>query len=190
MGHPHLNITEGYIFWHSDNLADLTTDERSHHGIYVTFQNPLEFDGISNYELVKEIAGAKNIDLQLKYNTICRLLDLKLDHGELDPMRGILSLSEAKRNELIHMILLNPSLVMIDEIDTGLMIEEVALIGAILSDFLQHEDKGCIVITHNQTLLDIIKPTHVHVMFTGEIKLSGGPDLYKRIVEDGYSEFS
>jgi Fe-S cluster assembly ATP-binding protein len=81
-------------------------------------------------------------------------------------------------------------LIVLDEIDEGLNEPEIVLVGAILKEYLQDQDRACIVITHSQTLLDIINPTHVHVMVGGEIKLSGETDLYKRIIEDGYTEFS
>jgi Fe-S cluster assembly ATP-binding protein len=102
-----------------------------------------------------------------------------------------MTMSHAKRNELVHMVMADPKLIILDEIDEGLSEQEVVSVGAVVKSFLDtNPEKSCIIITHNQLLLDILKPTHVHVMVGGEIKLSGSDELYTRIIEDGYSEFS
>ena len=161
--------------------------------MFTSFQFPPEFEGITNFELIKEFLNPKESDisdLALKYSSCCEILDLGLEHGDRTPSGHSMGMSQAKRNELIYMLLTNPKLVILDEIDEGLTESEVILVASLLKDYLQDTGKGCLVITHNQTLLTILNPTHVHVMVGGEIKLSGGTELYTRIIEDGYSEFS
>jgi Fe-S cluster assembly ATP-binding protein len=88
------------------------------------------------------------------------------------------------------MLLAEPKLILLDEIDEGLSESDVMLVGSLLKNFLEMGEIGSIIITHNKALLEILNPTHVHVMVGGEIKLSGTAELYTRIIEDGYSEFS
>lgn len=192
-GHPGINVTGGDVVFNRKKISKLETDDRARSGIFVSFQYPPEFESVTNWDLLKEFAGIPeehSDDLKLKYDSCCELLSLGLEHGDYPPSAGSMTMSQAKRNELVWMILSNPKMIILDEIDVGLTEDEVVLVGALIKEYLQEKDRGCIVITHNQTLLDIINPTHVHVMVGGEIKLSGESDLYKRIIEDGYSEFS
>jgi len=192
-GHPGIELGSGEVVFNRKKIHKIDTDERAQSGIFVSFQMPPEFESITNWELIREFFGVAeeaSEDLKLKYISCCELLDLGTEHGDKLPCGGSMTISQAKRNELIWMILSNPKLIILDEIDEGLSEQEIILVGTILKEYLQEQDRGCIVITHSQTLLDIINPTHVHVMVGGEIKLSGETDLYKRIIEDGYTEFS
>ena len=192
-GHPSIQITDGDVLFGRKKISSLEPNERANLGIFISFQFPPEFEFISNFELEKEFLGTKDpdiSDLALKYSTCCEILDLGHSHGDTIPSASSMVMSQAKRNELIHMILTNPKLIILDEIDEGLSENETILVASLLKDFLEEKGKGCLVITHNQTLLSILNPTHVHVMVGGEIKLSGGTELYTRIIEDGYSEFS
>ena len=192
-GHPSIQVTDGSILWKRKKLLTLEPEARAGLGIFVSFQFPPEFETLTNWQLAKELFGGKKSkidDLILKYNTACEELDLGFGHGDQTPVMHHPGKGHDKKNELIHMLLMDPQLVILDEIDEGLSEEDTILVGAILKDFLQNSDKGCLVITHNQTLLKFLNPTHVHVMVSGEIKMSGDTELYTRIIEDGYSEFS
>jgi Fe-S cluster assembly ATP-binding protein len=192
-GHPGINITGGDVVFNRKKIHTLEADARVRLGIFVSFQYPPEFESITNWDLIKEffdVPEENSSDLKLKYESCCEILDLGADHGDKFPNASSMLMSQAKRNELIWMILTNPKLIVLDEIDEGLSEQEVLLVGTILKEYLQEQNRGCLIITHNQTLLDIIDPTHVHVMVGGEIKMSGKSELYKRIIEDGYSEFS
>jgi Fe-S cluster assembly ATP-binding protein len=192
-GHPSIQITEGDIFWNRKNLANMEIDDRISQGIFISFQFPPEYDIFTNWELTKAMFISRNADfddLAIKYNTCSELLDLGTDHGDRFSNSSGMTMSQAKRNELIYMFLSNPKLIVLDEIDEGMSEEHLNLIAILLKDYLREKNKGCLVITHNQTLLKILEPTHVHVMVSGEIKMSGNEELYTRIVEDGYSEFS
>jgi Fe-S cluster assembly ATP-binding protein len=191
-GHPSIQITDGTISWKRKKLESVEPDERFKSGIFVGFQYPPEFESITNWELVKELFGESTDEsvLRIKYEACCELLGLGLDHGDRTSSSAFLTMSHAKRNELVHMILAEPKLILLDEIDEGLSDSDVMLVGSLLKNFLETTDAGGIVITHNKALLEILNPTHVHVMVGGEIKLSGTTELYTRIIEDGYSEFS
>jgi Fe-S cluster assembly ATP-binding protein len=190
-GHPSVSITEGTVHFKKKKLNDLEADQRAGLGIFISFQFPPEFESVTNWDLTKEIfSKEKPEDLAVKYNSCLEILNLKDSHGDSIPSVADISMSQAKRNELIYMLLKNPDLVIFDEIDEGLEPIENVLIASILKDFLAEKGKGCIVVTHSRDLLKIIEPTHVHIMVEGEIKVSGTTELYTRIIEDGYPEFS
>jgi Fe-S cluster assembly ATP-binding protein len=191
-GHPSIQVTDGSISWKRKKLESVEPDERFKSGIFVGFQYPPEFESLTNWELVKELFGNSTDEsvLRIKYEACCELLGLGLDHSDRTSSSAFLTMSHAKRNELIHMILAEPKLILLDEIDEGLSESDVLMVGSLLKNFLESGEIGSIVITHNKALLEILNPTHVHVMVGGEIKLSGTTELYTRIIEDGYSEFS
>ena len=190
-GHPSVSLTEGTVHFKRKKLNDLEADQRTNLGIYISFQYPPEFESLTNWDLTTEIfPKEKPEDLALKYSSCCEILDLGDSHGDIAPSAVNMLMSQAKRNELIYLLLKNPDLIILDEIEDGLKGSETLLVGSILKDFLVEKGKGCIVVTHSQELLDILETTHVHVMVGGEIKISGTTELYKRIIEDGYSEFS
>ena len=87
------------------------------------------------------------------------------------------------------MMISNPKMIIIDEIDENLNDNEIKNVGKILKEYLKNQSRSCLIITQNQDLLDIINPTHVHVMVEGSIVITGDNNLYKRIIKDGYSEF-
>ena len=192
-GHPEIAIIEGTMTFNKKNLLKLDPDSRSKIGIFVSMQYPPEYDGITNWKLLEEVVqdrGEPIQDLKIKYITCCELLGLGDAHGDRQPNGSEMLIGEAKRNELVHMMLLNPDLILIDEIDDGLSEPELFLVAATLIEFLGTGDKAGLIITHSKKLLDLLQPTHVHVMVEGAIKVSGDTELYTRIVEDGYSEFS
>lgn len=192
-GHPGIKIKKGSINWHGNKLNQLSTEERVEKGIYVSFQTPSDFEDLTNWDLFKlffKCTPAELEDLEIKYHAYCDLLDLGELHGERHVNAHEMTDSQFKKNELLYMMLKDPEFIILDEIEDGLSEEDTGRIGMILKEFLRESQKTCLVITHRRELLDIINPTHVHVMSDGEILLSGGPDLYKRIVEDGHSEFS
>jgi len=190
MGHSDLEISSGVVTYNEDVINDIPADERSKNGIYLSFQHPPEFGDIRNWELLKECYNLKKSeidDMRLKFDACSELLGLGNNHGET--FTDMMTPAEAKINELIFMLMSNPRLVILDEIDEELTDEECNLVGVILKEFLKDKSRACLVITRNRKFLDIIQPTNVHIMAEGEIQLSGQTELYKRIVEDGYSEF-
>jgi Fe-S cluster assembly ATP-binding protein len=192
-GHPSIQITEGTITFKRKKIESLEAELRYRQGIFVTAQHPPEFDSLTNWELIEELYGKDGSDisdLQLKYTACCELLEFSPDHGDHISNSMGMTASASKRNELIHMILSDPKMIIIDEIDVGLSDKDAVLVAILLKDYLRNKDRGFLIITHSQTLLKILEPTHVHLMVAGEIKMSGDTELYTRIIEDGYSELS
>ena len=91
---------------------------------------------------------------------------------------------------MLHMLILDPEFIVLDEIDTGIEKDELELFASCIKEFLSDKTKAAIIVTHSRELLDALNPTHVHVMVDGEIREHGSTELYKRILEDGYSQFS
>jgi Fe-S cluster assembly ATP-binding protein len=192
-GHPGMQITEGSILWNRKKIQATDATDRSKLGIFLSFQYPAEFDNCSNWDIVKEMFSINHsgvTEVLVKYAAYCEMLGLGAEHGDRQPNGASMTIGQAKLTEIVHMLILDPKLVVLDELDHGLSDSDVLIAGVVIKDFIQSSDKGCLVITKNQKLLEILEPTHVHVMVDNTIKLSGGADLYKRIVEDGYSEFS
>jgi len=182
--HPAIDIQEGDIWFNRKKINTIDPNEVANLGIFVSFQFPPEFEFISNLELLKEFTNTEESNLENLSNTYksyCNLLELDYNIP--------LSLSHIKRNELIWMMISNPKMVIIDEIDENLNDNEIKNVGKILKEYLKDQSRSCLIITQNQDLLDIINPTHVHVMVEGSIVITGDNNLYKRIIKDGYSEF-
>ena len=192
-GHPDMDIENGSIIWKRKKLNNLTTSDRANLGIFITFQHPPEFDEITNWDLFKECNTPKPAeieDLHLKYTGYSDILELGMSHSEKQINAAYMSDSEFKKNEILQMLMADPKLIIIDEIEDGLNDEDAARVAAVIKNYVRINKVACIVISRNHNFLDIVEPTHVHIMSNGEIRVSGGPDLYKRIIEDEYSEFS
>jgi Fe-S cluster assembly ATP-binding protein len=191
-GHPGIIVSEGDITYKRKKITTTDIEDRYHAGIFTTFQYPPEYEGITNWGLTKAAITNKDPaykDLSVKYLTWTEVLSLGSTHGE-KLINGVsMNISEAKRNEIVLLVLSNPDLIILDEIDQGLSEDEIVIVGSIIKELTVDNKKACIVITHSHLLLQILQPSHVHVMVDGAIMVSGGAELHKRIVEDGYPEF-
>jgi Fe-S cluster assembly ATP-binding protein len=193
-GHPSIIQTEGSITFKQKNISRLDCDDRAMLGIYTTFQQSPEIFGLRNIDLIKIILKSKKDkrsenEIEKDYKVLCTMLELPSNHGNNMMDYDFMDHSEFRKNEILQMLMLDPKLVIVDEIDADLEEHDLEILGAVLNSFVDNK-KSMIVITHNQQFLDMIVPTHVHILVGGEIKEQGGPDLYKRIIEDGYSQFS
>ena len=193
-GHPDVRTTKGSIIWNKKKISEMAAHEIAQQKIFITFQNPPEFPDFESWELSQEFFGKSPNEisnLRLKYIAYCELLGLSQEHSRKRLIGGLMTISDAKRNELVHMLLFEPKLAILDEIDDGLNENEVEMVGSLIKDFLNDDpNRSCLLVTQNQKLLDILKPTHVHVIVSGKIKTFDDASIYKRIIADGYSNFS
>ena len=195
LGNPNMNFKEGYIKFNKKSILENSIEERNLLGIFTSFQYPPEIDGVSNFEIVKAALKTRkdsrtDNQVEKEYKTSCSKLGLSSDHGIKNINHSLMTDTECKKNEVLQMLMLNPSLVILDEIDEDVDESELESVALNIKEFLADKSKAAIIITHSKALLDILEPTHVHIMVDGEIKEQGSADLYKRIVEDGYSQFS
>lgn len=193
-GHPSYDVTEGEILYKGQNILELDPDERAHLGIFMSFQYPVEIAGVSNAQFLRIALNSNRKargEKEMSEQEFDRLLDRKMEEMSIRAefkTRNInegFSGGEKKRNEILQMAVLNPSLALLDETDSGLDIDAMRIVAHGVNAQM-NPDMGLILITHYQRLLDYIKPTFVHVMIDGKIVLSGGPELAMQLEEKGY----
>ena len=193
-GHPNLTITKGKLNFKRKLITALEPNKRSNLGIFVSFQHPPEIPNISNTQLIQSIFSARGEKKELTtiindIKLLTKTLELGSEWHNKDFNLGASGL-EARKAELVQMHLLDPSLVILDDIDSFLDESAVDEIAQSVSSFLKKPGKAGIIITQNATILKTIKPNHVHVMVEGRIVKSGDRRIINRIINNGYREFS
>jgi Fe-S cluster assembly ATP-binding protein len=196
-GHPSYDVTSGEIKFINKNLLDLKPEERSHEGLFLAFQYPIEIAGVTNYDFLRIAYNEKQKYLNkqeldpIEFMTLINeLLDkLKMRHEFLNRnLNEGFSGGEKKRNEILQMLLLNPKLVILDEIDSGLDVDALKIICEGITKNLE-KDSSLIVITHYPRILDYLKPNKVHIMRDGKIIKTGNTELVEQLEKDGYKSF-
>ena len=195
MGDDSYKIINGNITYDGVDITKMSVDERSHLGIFLGMQMPLEIEGVTNADMLRSAMHSRDKD-DFKLLPFIRELDktvnklsMQKDMIHRDVNVGF-SGGERKKNEILQMYILKPSLVMLDEIDSGLDVDSLKIVGDNVMDYYNEYKPGILVITHYQRLLDYIKPNFVHIMKNGKIIKSGGNDLVGLIEEKGYDYFN
>ncbi len=192
MGHPKYKIESGDILLDGESILDKSVDERSRLGIFLGMQNPTEVTGVTNFDFVKaamqkRLAEGEHLRVGrfiLKFEDASN--DLKMGKGLAHRfLNQGFSGGEKKRNEILQMKLLNPKIAFLDEIDSGLDVDALRLVGENVTS-LKSPDLGLVLITHYQRLLDYIVPDFVHIMINGNIVKTGGKELIEKIDQEGY----
>jgi len=195
LGDPTLIFKHGSITFKRKSIIDQSISERSKAGIFMSFQHPPIIDGLSNFKLMLESLKSRGDQrtrnqVESQYKGFCKNLGLSSNHGHKSINQESMTITECRKNEILQMFMLNPDFVILDEIDAEVEPDELENLATQIKRFLSTKSKASIVITHNRELLDILQPTHVHVIVEGVIRATGSTDLYKRIIEDGYTQFS
>jgi len=193
-GHPAYSVLNGDILFKGSSILDLEPEERSHLGIFLAFQYPVEIPGVSNEDFLRLAYNSK----QKFYNKpevdpieFLKTINEKLNFVNMSPLflsRNVnegFSGGEKKRNEILQMVLLDSELSILDETDSGLDIDALKIISNGINKFMS-PNKSIILITHYQRLLDYIKPDYVHVMQNGKIIKTGSAELAKELESKGY----
>jgi len=193
-GHPSYKINDGSIILNNENINTKSPEERAELGLFLAFQYPVEIPGVSNEEFLRiayNIKRKKNNLKEISPIEFLSIINNKLDISQLSPnflKRNVnegFSGGEKKRNEILQMILLDPKLAILDETDSGLDIDALKNISIGINKFFTKE-KGLILITHYQRLLDYIKPDYVHIMHKGQIIKTGDASLALKLETKGY----
>lgn len=193
-GHPSFTVTEGEVDFHGKNLLELSPEDRSHEGLFLSFQYPVEIPGVSMVNFMRAAINEKRKyynEPGLSASDFLKLMRQKRAIVELDNKLASRSVNEGfsggekKRNEIFQMAVLEPRLSILDETDSGLDIDALRIVAGGVNK-LKTEDNATIVITHYQRLLDYIKPDFVHVLYKGRIVRTGGPELALELEEKGY----
>jgi len=194
-GREGYDVTQGEVLYKGRNLLDLEPEERACEGLFMAFQYPVEIPGVNNTYFLRAALNAQRKyrgEPELDSMQFLKLVREKLEilHIGDDLLHRAVnegfSGGEKKRNEIFQMAVLEPSLAILDETDSGLDIDALRLVADGVNR-LRSEDRSMIVVTHYQRLLDHIVPDHVHVLADGRIVASGGADLALKLEEQGYT---
>ena len=194
VGNPLYEVTQGSVIFNGKNLLEMSPEDRAHEGLFLSLQYPVEIPGVSmtnfmraaineklKYEGKEPLNAAEFLKLMREKRKIVEL-DSKLSNRSVN--EGF-SGGEKKRNEIFQMAMLEPKLSILDETDSGLDIDALRIVAEGVNK-LRTPGSSCIVITHYERLLDIIKPDVVHVLYKGKIVKTAGPELSKEIEKRGY----
>lgn len=193
-GHPNYEITGGEILYKNEIINDIEADQRAHMGIFLAFQYPIEIPGVSNEEFLRVAYNLKqkaNSLEELDPIQFFQILDEKLKQVKMDPSflnRNVnegFSGGEKKRNEILQMTVLNSTLSILDETDSGLDIDALRTLSEGINTY-RNPTKAIILITHYKRLLDYIKPDFIHIMKDGVIRKTGDSSLAEILEEKGY----
>lgn len=193
MGDPNYKIVKGKIIYSGEVINNLKVNERALRGIFLGMQMPLEIEGVTNADFLRSAIRNKekeNFKLLSFVKEVEKLTKkLKMDKDMIH--RGVndgFSGGERKKNEILQMYLLKPNLVLLDEIDSGLDVDSLKIVGESVMDYYNEKKPAILVVTHYQRLLDYIKPDFIHIMQGGKIVKSGDKTLALEIEKKGYEE--
>ncbi len=192
MGHPKYEITSGSVTMDGEDVLEMEVDERARAGMFLAMQYPSEISGITNADFMRSAINANREEGdELSLMKFIRKMDEKMDVLDMDQsfaqryLNEGFSGGEKKRNEILQLLMLDPRIAILDEIDSGLDIDALKVVAEGVNQ-MRGENFGCLIITHYQRLLDYITPDKVHVMMQGRIVKSGGAELAERLEAEGY----
>ncbi|HCX8375381.1 TPA: Fe-S cluster assembly ATPase SufC [Staphylococcus aureus] len=192
MGHPSYEVTKGEVLLDGVNILELEVDERAKAGLFLAMQYPSEITGVTNADFMRSAINAKREEGQeINLMQFIKKLDKNMDFLDIDKDMAQrysnegFSGGEKKRNEILQLMMLEPKFAILDEIDSGLDIDALKVVSKGINQ-MRGENFGALMITHYQRLLNYITPDKVHVMYAGKVVKSGGPELAKRLEEEGY----
>ena len=193
-GRPEYAVTGGRAIYQGRDLLELEPEDRARAGVFLAFQYPVELPGVRAWQFLKAAVDAKRVhqgEEEMGAREFDRLLRAKVAEVEIDPelvRRSVnegFSGGEKKRNEVLQMALLEPTLALLDETDSGLDIDALRIVADGVNR-LRRPDNAAVVVTHYQRILNYITPDRVHVLVDGRIVRSGGPELAEQLEARGY----
>ena len=191
MGHPKYKVTEGTIYYNDQDVLAMTVDERSRAGLFLAMQYPQEIPGVTNSDFLRAAMNARRekpvslftfikamektiADLEMKEDLAHRFLNEGFSGGE------------KKRNEIVQMEMLKPTLSMLDEVDSGLDVDAIRIVGNAINKLRDETNMSIIVVSHYQRFLELVRPQYTHVLVDGRIVMEGDGDLAGKIDSEGY----
>ena len=196
MGNPNYEVTKGEILFDGKNILDLEVDERARIGLFLAMQYPSEIPGISNAEFMRAAINARREeDEKISVMQFLKKLDKKMELLNMPEEMAERYLNEGfsggekKRNEILQLLMIEPTFAILDEIDSGLDIDALKVVAKGINE-MRGEEFGALIITHYQRLLNYIVPDVVHIMMDGRVVLTGDAELAKRLEAEGYAGIS
>src|SRR5436305_2076203 len=196
-GRPGYEVTSGTVTFAGQDLLEMAPHERAAAGLFLGFQYPVEIPGVSNVQFLRESLNSQRRsrgEAELSGGEFIKLAKaqaalLGMDAEMLKrPVNVGFSGGEKKRAEMVQMGIMQPKFAVLDETDSGLDIDALKSVGAGINRIMRAPDKGVLLITHYQRLLDYVEPDRVHVLQAGRIVRSGGPELALELEREGYAE--
>ncbi len=197
MGRPDYKVTDGDILVEGESIAELRPDQRAHLGLFLAFQYPAEIPGVRPWQFLKAAHDAKADALgeeKMSVRNFTKLFDEKVQAVGINPDLVKRSLNEGfsggekKRNEMLQLEVLQPSMAILDETDSGLDVDALRIVAEGVNS-MRSPERSFIVVTHYQRLLNYITPDIVHILVDGKIVQTGGPELALVVEKDGYREY-
>ncbi|MGX6979075.1 Fe-S cluster assembly ATPase SufC [Vagococcus elongatus] len=196
MGNPNYVVTQGEVLLDGENILELEVDERARKGIFLAMQYPSEIPGITNAEFMRASINAKRAeDDKISVMNFIKKLDEKMDLLDMPEEMAERYLNEGfsggekKRNEILQLLMMEPTFAILDEIDSGLDIDALKVVSKGVNE-MRSDDFGALIITHYQRLLNYITPDVVHIMMDGKIVKTGDAELAKQLEAEGYAGIS
>ena len=193
MGNPVYEITDGKLEFNKEDITEEPVDNRAKKGMFLAFQYPESIPGVTIVNMLKtaltniEETEYTTVELRLKVAEAMKDLGLSPDFADRYLNEGF-SGGERKRNEILQLAVLNPMLAILDETDSGLDVDGLRIVGEGISN-LKNDERGYLVVTHYQRLLEYVKPDYVHVFVDGNIVETGGKELSDKLEKEGYESY-
>lgn len=194
VGHYDVEVTDGEVLYKGKNILGTSPEERALDGIFLSFQNPVEIPGVNNAYFLRTALNEKEKHEGKKETNAAQFLKLMRQHVEQLGMKPDMisralndgfSGGEKKRNEILQMEILQPDVIILDEIDSGLDIDALKAVSEGINR-MKNGERTFLVITHYSRILDYIHPDYIHVLQDGQIIKTGGPELVKTLEAEGY----
>lgn len=194
MGHPSYTVDEGEIYYEGEDLLSLSPDERARKGIFMSFQNPQEVPGLRVADFLRAAQGEREGKMPgvMRFHRELKsaMKDLKMDEAYADRYLNVgFSGGEKKKNEILQLNLLKPTLALLDETDSGLDVDAVKIVSDGVNKF-RTEDRSVLIVTHHRAILGEIPVDKVHIIVAGRFVRSGGRELFDKVQSEGYSWLS
>lgn len=191
MGNPKFSVTQGSITFEGNNVLEMSVDERSRAGLFLGMQYPQEVAGVTNSDFLRAAINAR-LEKPMPLFKFIKEMESTIKELQMKPdlahrfLNEGFSGGEKKRNEIVQMKLLKPTLAMLDEIDSGLDVDALKLVADAIVKMQKEQGMGLIVVSHYERFYQLLQPTHAHVLVDGKIVISGNADLVTRIDTEGY----
>jgi len=195
LGNPEYEVTSGHVLLNGDDVTDWDADVRAKQGMFLAFQYPQEIPGVTMNNFLQQAVSARRGEDQSVLETRRRIMDW-MTRLEMDPrfadrfLNEGFSGGEKKRAEVLQMAMLEPTMAVLDETDSGLDVDALKIVANGVREVrAERPEMGVLAITHYRRLLDLLQPDHVHVLIDGRIVASGGMEIAQRLEDEGYEAF-
>lgn len=191
MGNPKYTVTQGTIELDGKDVLSMEVDERSKAGLFLGMQYPSVVSGVTNSDFLRSAINAR-LEKPVSLFRFIKDMDKAIDQLEMKSdlahrfLNDGFSGGEKKRNEIVQMMMLKPSMAMLDEIDSGLDVDALRIVSDAIINAQKETDMGLIIVSHYARFYDYLKPTHAHVLLDGKIVVSGDADLVQKVDTEGY----